>query len=78
MKILIGFERIAEVRASKIKDEARNALQNAFTYLQTMDAFSEMTEEQIDIHHHIGYVMEVEEDKILKYILGLAKNKQIK
>lgn len=78
MKILIGFNLIAEVRASEIKNETRNALQNAFTYLQTMDCFSEMTDEQIDIHHHIGYVMESEEDKILKYILRLAKNKQIK
>lgn len=63
---------------SHLKGEATNAIQNAYTWLESMDAFSEMTDEQIDIHQHIAYVMESEESKIVKYILRLAKKYQHK
>jgi hypothetical protein len=55
------------------KDEVLNALQNAGAYLESMDCFSEMTDEQIDIHHQLGDAFREHENKILNYFIRLLK-----
>lgn len=60
----------------RFKEEVTLAIQNAAAWLESMDADSDLSDEQLDIHKFVAKVMEEEEASIVNYIIRLSKKYQ--